>query len=134
MSPDQFRHYKVNVPNVDDEHWDMITFMYGINAAAAQGDKNTVALKVGMLETMLEEHCIQEEQLMEKINFPYINAHKEAHNVLRRRMREIANNVNLEKFYLHKDLMRNLHDIFVTHIDHMDMQYADWIKQNNIKI
>lgn len=129
MDRSSFVHYRTDIEKIDHCHWAMITVMNRINALAKEHNYDECLLLTNNLQTMLFDHCIKEEKFMEEIGFPYLKAHVMAHAELIGAMVKLKKNIETHK-YIHKDIASELLRIFVTHIDHHDMQYADWFKKH----
>lgn len=129
MNLDSFKHYKTDIEEIDNQHLNILTKAYDIvkfkNIPVTQ-----LLEKINELEIIFNEHLIYEEQFMVSINYKYLISHCEMHVKLRNNFKEIMNNLkntNYEK----RHLIDKLDKMFLDHVDHDDLQYADYYKKLN---
>lgn len=131
MTPERFVHYKVGVDCIDNEHYKMLTEMTDVVSTAKSGDVKLAKEKLEASFNSISEHFEREEKFMKAINYKFIDSHIESHRYILIKIREIINHLS-EHGKMINDYARIFEDIFVGHIDYLDMQYADYIKENNL--
>ncbi len=77
------------------------------------------------------EHNIEEESLMEEINFPYIDTHKSSHKKMNIEFQKFMSKFESDKKYIIEYFKEDLEKMVINHIDNMDSQYGDWAKKVN---
>jgi hemerythrin len=125
MSPEAFKLYKVGIKYIDEEHWEILNLINLIDDDV-KTKKHTEALQaVSTLREKLLAHYASEEEMMERISFPYIEYHKNAHKDILKELQRIESffHVNHEAS---KDCAKFLHSLTVAHLDHMDRQYIKY--------
>jgi hemerythrin-like metal-binding protein len=126
MSPEAFVHYKVGVENIDDEHWEILIVLNDINSSCRENNYRGVVNKICQLKRLLQAHYASEEEMMERIKFPYLKYHRDAHlNIL----------LELSNFYplcVKKNMLMlefstaYLYKLTVGHLDTLDRQYMEY--------
>ena len=129
MNSNRFVHYRLDIPELDDEHWELFLKMSQISDLAQQGQIEQVKSLLDQLCKDMLVHYEHEEKFMESINFPYYEYHVKAHRVLYTKMQKMIGDVD-SHFYIDKWLGRNLEEIFMQHLDHMDRQVGEFVKKN----
>jgi len=123
--PASFVHYKVNVPEIDDAHWDLLSTMRLINQFGAEHNIEQVKLLTGRLGDKLKLHQAYEESLMESAGYLYLNSHKNAHREVESRLAEFQSAVNRNLAYSH--MADSMMDMLRHHIDEIDRQSFEWM-------
>lgn len=125
MSPEAFKLYKVGIKDIDEEHWGILNLINLINDDV-KAKKYTEALQaVNSLKEKLLAHYESEEKMMERIGFPYITYHKNAHAGILKELERVES-----FFYVKSEPYKNcanfLYSLTVAHLDHMDRQYIKY--------
>lgn len=133
MNEEMFSHYKLDIKEIDDQHWELILIMNEIKQLKCDlcytGVCERCSTLLQKLQTTLQHHFACEEQIMEQSNYPYLNYHKENHIDT---MKLCSNKLNTKLGTGYRDyLMNSLKQVLIDHIDHHDMQYGNWVKQQN---
>jgi len=129
MSNDKLTHYKTGIENIDKEHIEL----FKITSEIEKGIRNSSDV-TGLLElykTKLKEHFLSEETYMLSIEYPYFLYHKEKHLSLLKKLETIMSlTVNCEKYnhILECYIVKELDSIFLQHVDSMDLQIAEFVK------
>lgn len=126
MDASRFVHYKTGFESIDKEHWDLLQQMDAVKKYAKANDTETALKLLATLSEDFDAHCTSEEKFMESLSFPYINAHKAEHDRLRTKLKQIG-----ERNWIYREVVSDLEEIFVSHIDHQDMQLAEFVKKKN---
>lgn len=126
MTPDRFVHYMVNVPAIDADHLNLLTQMDTIIKNTRELSVSEVSKLLKTLKIDLAAHFLREESYMISINFPYFDSHKSAHDdmsvVIDTSISGMIRDGKMSEYYI-----SNLEELLVKHIDHQDMQYAQWV-------
>ena len=126
MDASRFVHYKTGFESVDKEHWDLLQQMNLVKQYIKANDKETALKLLATLSVAFDAHCVSEEKFMESMSFPYIDAHKVEHDRLRTKLKQLS-----EREWIFREVISDLEEIFVSHIDHQDMQLAEFVKKKN---
>jgi hemerythrin-like metal-binding protein len=128
MTPDQFKaHYSLNIPVLDDEHWELICTMNMVYDAGQLGDLAGVVTNSSRLLKQLSAHIVNEERYLTSIQYPYLDYHKSCHIELVRKMVDIVRELN-EGNRHHRDLQNDLYTVFVHHVDSVDLQVGKYVE------
>lgn len=132
MVPDFFRHYITHIPLLDGPHATMVVDMEEIAKLFKQKEFEKLHNALVLLETTLIAHLIDEDDFMDKINYPYAKYHKIAHSEILKKMANLIDKIDeiAAKHYDSKHLVEELRKILVEHIDHYDMQISNYVKQD----
>jgi hemerythrin-like metal-binding protein len=129
MNPEIFSHYRIEIPEIDDAHWDVIT---RLNAAikVAESDRKFANGMVKEAIKILQADLKEEERLMYSYSYPYLNAHKVAHDELVDKLQESLNQMEAGFRYMSPSyIIGRWQRSFLDHIDQHDMQLATFIQR-----
>lgn len=133
MTPERFKHYMVNIPVIDNEHYSLLREINAVTALFKDKNFNEAKVELETLKINMREHTKREEDMFKRINFKFANPHVDDHVRLTKNLDKI---ILMSDNDLHRNLshiVAELEDIFITHIDHYDMQYADAYKEATSK-
>lgn len=135
MNIDAFVHYKLNIPSIDQEHLDLILLMNKIiyDEDQCTGENDPCKKIVDEIDFKIREHFVNEEALMTKISFSYLDYHKKAHKLMLVELNKLTN-ANCKNLSYYSHLVHNLQNIIVHHIDQYDGQIGMFIRDNNIEV
>ena len=121
-----FEHYKLGIDHLDRQHYDLLGHLADISRAKT---KDEACHLIDNLVVDLDAHFITEVRFMESINYPYIAHHIETHKKLDKTFENLREKIVYDTVFdaswVAKDTMR----ILLNHIDHEDMQYAQYYKK-----
>jgi len=131
MSPDRFKHYAIGLEKFDTEHFDL--FELAENAIAQTEPARAIeAIKVFKEEWLI--HSSGEYRFMSDIGFPFLALHIEEHNRIISSVDAAASEI--EEFgvpeYSYKNPMLSVLEDILQHLDHFDLQYADFARSKGI--
>ena len=128
MDEAAFKHYKIGVDTIDTEHWNLFEALNKITPTITKAELTQFASE--MLQ-LLQSHFATEEELMEKIAFPYAHTHREDHKKLSQQFESFVNKIETDNIYNNEYLKKDLEKLFLFHIDNFDAQYGAWAKKIN---
>jgi hemerythrin len=126
MIEESFQHYKMDLPEVDKSHWALFQMLNRMTYTLPQPEMLELASK---LNQMWVEHDHEEEKLMEKMGYPYIDAHKETHRLMTEQFQQFKQKFKSDHKYTNDFFKSDLENLIRDHIDHVDSQYAAWAKK-----
>ena len=129
MSPDRFVHYTLGIPEIDADHWKMLSDAKTIVDLIKNKNTTEAYLLFIILNDEVKVHCIKEENLMRAINYKWINTHIESHKKILFRLAELDVN-EASPDYSINSFAHRLEELLVYHIDSDDMQYAEEVKNH----
>lgn len=135
MTPEAFKHYLLDIPDLDAQHWELAEIMNSIRSAR-QGNNPCMRIRE-LLQELLEKllkHFAYEETLMEKIGFPYKEFHCAEHRKLKEDVENIIRTCRVTRCSHRIGLSATLNNIVIAHIEHFDVQIADYMEQHNIAL
>ncbi len=121
--------YSVGVDKFDQEHMllvELINEMFII--VRDKGDVATLTDAVEKLVDYTRVHFSDEEEALEKVNYPKLEEHKEIHTNLLEQVVEFQEQIAAEGKDLRTDLYKFLRDWLINHILDEDMQYSEYFK------
>ena len=121
--------YSVGVDKFDQEHMllvELINEMFTI--VRDKGDVTTLTDAVEKLVDYTRDHFSDEEEALEKVNYPKLEEHKEIHANLLEQVVEFQKQIAAEGKDLRTDLYKFLRDWLINHILDEDMQYSEYFK------
>ncbi len=118
--------FKTGEDEIDKEHWGLFALIHDLGDKRAAGAVETsIAATIEALATYVDVHFEHEERLMQATGFPAFEAHKKAHEVLRRRVREFQEDFRrAPETFDHDALMEFLSNWLSQHILKRDMEFA----------
>ena len=119
MTPESFKHYKLNIEHLDKVHWNLLESMDEISHGTAD-------IHFKQLSKDLQHHFQDEEEFMALIGYPYLNHHRKEHAELLDRMYKLSHNPVQSPSYL-RALTTLLYDVFIKHIDFSDRQISTFV-------
>jgi hemerythrin len=117
---------------LDDEHFALLTEFDAVIERFKSKDPAAVQSAVMVLAT-LKDHIAREEYCMLGLKYPYAKPHFEDHVKQNRDIQHLIDNKHINDFALQL-FLENVSVRFLDHIDHYDLQFADWLKQQHVNI
>ena len=124
----------ISVEEVDNQHRDLCNMASELLSSFAEGktdDKIEPALIY--FENYIKEHFDAEEKILEKVNFPYYEQHKEEHDKFKlqiQKFREILEREEITENFV-KEFNLKIVDWLIFHVREMDGLVAKFIKEEN---
>lgn len=122
--------YSVGDFDIDQQHQKLFKMVNRLNEAMQSGQGRAI---LGRLLTDLvdytEKHFEAEERAMDRAEYPDLAAHREVHEKLTRKVREIAQRFQDGETGLTLEVMRFLEEWLKKHILGMDKKYAPYLHQ-----
>ncbi|MDR2397182.1 MAG: bacteriohemerythrin [Spirochaetaceae bacterium] len=123
--------YSVGITAIDDQHKELLVLTNKLYEACREGeDKARVYFKEvihGAVE-YVQFHFSSEEQLMERVGFPELPAHKVEHALFIKEVLDAVKNLENGKTFVPNAFVRFLRDWVLTHIAMSDFKYAEYIQ------
>lgn len=118
------------IPEMDDQHRQLITLLNQFYAAVEQGEREEgiYTLFRGVDDYTLF-HFSAEEQLMERIGYPDLEAHKKTHAMFRQEYRSAMDRHEQGDRKAVRDLVAFLFSWLYTHISKTDKRYGTYARQ-----
>lgn len=113
---------------IDNQHKRIVEYINQLNHAIESADREEIAEVLEELVDYTLSHFAFEEELMQKAEYPFTNAHKKVHKLFVKRVADFQ-----QRFELGEDIGRQLHTVLKTwllnHIRHDDADYAEPVKK-----
>ena len=122
--------YSVGVDKFDQEHMllvELINEMFII--VRDKGEVATLTDAIKKLVDYTRVHFSDEEEAMEKINYPHLEEHREIHTNLLEQVVEFQKQIEHEGKDLRTDLYKFLREWLINHILDEDMRYSEFFKE-----
>jgi len=123
--------YSVGVDKFDQEHMvlvELINEMFTI-VRDKEGDVAVLTDAVEKLVDYTRIHFTDEEEALEKVNYPKLEEHKEIHTNLLEQVVDFQKQVEDEGKDLRMDLYKFLRDWLINHILDEDMKYGEYFTE-----
>lgn len=124
----RFNNYLLEIDEIDKDHIELIDLLTTITDMIIS--RKNISNKLDIFYSKLDTHFINEEAFMDKIKYPYIAHHKEAHRKTRIDFKNTISRFN-ESEISNSFFVKKLEDNLFYHIDQHDMQISTFYK--NIK-
>lgn len=125
VSEESFNHYKIGHKHTDAVHWHLIELMNSAILLLKNKQSEEALDIVKTLRTALVQHIAEEEQLMRSIQFLYYDSHAKEHIRILSELDKIPIMVVNKKLSEH--VVSHFEMIIMSHIDHYDMQIAEYL-------
>jgi hemerythrin len=129
--------YSVGIQTIDDQHRELlrlINIFYLSCAGEGESAKASFKLLVRGLINYIKYHFAAEEQLLERIKYPDISAHKRQHKEFTRYILEKTENFERGKALSLGNFARYIRDWMITHITLIDKKYTTYIHFANSQL
>jgi len=121
--------YSVGVEKFDQEHMLLVELINEMFEVVR--DKGKVASLNGAVDKLVDYtrvHFVDEEEALEKVDYPHLEEHKEIHANLLAQVVEFQEQIEEEGKDLRTDLYKFLRDWLINHILDEDMKYGKYFK------
>jgi len=120
--------YQTGVIYIDEQHKKLLKMINNlIKAKVEEKDEVLKGTFINLVDYFIV-HFRDEEELMEKHNYPFIEEHKRHHKILVKQVAKILEDYKKENENTLDNLRQTLVNWFVRHILVHDMQYVDFVK------
>jgi len=124
----------VGIKEIDDRHRQLLGMLNKLRIAMTEGQgKAEIGKMIVFLEDYVVTHFNEEEQIMEQHQYPYVNEHKQAHQVFIKELAELKEKLRVLDSHgnsttnLAVYLERRLSDWFIDHIGSKDRKLASFM-------
>lgn len=123
--------YSVGDPLMDAYHHIFFKTVHDLARELADLPAPAVAERIAFLLTYASMHFDSEEQLMQEIAFPELNAHKELHRAFQEKLSALQERYLAIPSTIHAEELLQLSEAWLTqHILGEDMKYKAYLKPN----
>ena len=129
--------YSVYVNSIDNEHKLLFTLLNEVGEALHIDGifhDQIVNDRLGYLSQAIKKHFESEESLLLLNFYPEFNAHKLQHTFLLDRLDKFASQYKKRKIYFNEKMLLFLKDWLVRHIILVDRQYANYYKDQVVRL
>lgn len=126
MEPEYFKHYKLDIDFMDNDHLKLIEISDNIRNTINDKEK-TMALASEFFE-VIKDHFKREEEFMEEINYPFIQYHKDSHKDLLLCLNNLFFNQKSYEAIKQDYFLLTLRKSLLTHVDELDRQIGLYLK------
>lgn len=123
MSPEKFNNYKLGIPEIDSEHWEIVSAMNDIYLEVQSKSKDKVVSMLEEFDAKIKVHFDNEIKIMTEMNFPFIQTHIDEHDALVSLLKKLTDEVRKDRF---GNLTESMERIVTNHIIHYDMLYVSY--------
>lgn len=124
----------LNIPNIDDDHRELLKIVEDITEAINSNDKTQVAGLWKKLIKQTERHFENEEEYMEALRYPKLGRHKERHDELLDVGKSLLTLFEQDRIQSTSSVSLFLKNWLVEHISTDDKELSKYVKENKNKI
>ena len=120
----------VGVAELDQQHAQLMEVINDLYSAMI-GKQQLHELNV-LLERIVhytETHFADEEEFLRQHSYPQYAPHKQTHEMMKLWTRDLAGRWHCHQEDVAQELLHRLKDWWLNHIQHMDLQYSEFLKQ-----
>lgn len=123
----------LGIPSIDDQHKKLINMINALDDALAEGHADDILQNIfDGLAVYTEKHFAYEEELFDKYQFMYSEAHKKEHEALVVEVKHLQQKLNDGDFMLGIEVMDFLKQWLTNHILGSDMAYSEFLKSRGV--
>jgi len=123
----------VGVKAMDDQHGILMDTINELRLALVRGsDHQKIAAELEHLIEFTHKHFQSEELLLEQQGYPYLAAHRAAHEKLLREIRETVVTAENSEAFDFQLLLGFLRTWYLEHIEQFDRQYGPWLNARGV--
>lgn len=116
------------IPAIDEQHQRIVTYINDLYDAREARDEERVGEVLTHLLDYAFSHFRYEENFMEEIGFPSLDAHKQIHRLFAQKVEEFVARYE-EGEDVTDDLLNTLNRWLIHHIKNEDGEYADYARK-----
>jgi len=125
----------IGIPQVDEQHKELFDLLNRLHAAVADG--KDVKILNAVLDDLIEFavfHFSSEEVLFESCNYPRTGEHKSEHDELAEKAMDLQRKLREGGESVNEEILLFLHDWLSTHTADMDVDFANFLRDNNLVV
>ena len=124
--------YSVDAPGIDAQHKKLFDLINNLHAAMIQGRGQEVIGQIldGLVD-YTKVHFADEERMLEKINYPDLQAHVAEHDVFIRKAYALQTDFRNGKLAMTLPVMEFLKDWLINHILKTDKKYMPFVNNQD---
>jgi hemerythrin-like metal-binding protein len=127
-------YYSVGVQEMDNDHKKLITMINTLFAAIQKGEsKITITALADEMLQFTKEHFSKEETYMLQANYPGLLNQKEQHAIFLKKVNELSDKINQDKFNTSVEMLNFLNNWLIIHVCGEDQSYSSYFSHNGIK-
>lgn len=124
-----------HIPWIDSQHKRLLDKINALlNVIIEEKNYREVRETIQFLEHYVKAHFATEEKFMKHYGFPGLNAHKLEHSKFSRRIdtlvKDFGNSASMKQFA--KDLAKETWDWYTNHVEHEDLEFADFLRDKRV--
>jgi hemerythrin-like metal-binding protein len=127
MTPESFSHYKIGINEIDDAHWEIMCLIDAITHCIRSETLYPVVALMRVVKRLTDDHFSVEELHMEGSGYPNLASHRVGHRMMALRVSDLCRE-STDQANLHRGFLSKLEEVLVTHMDHDDYQYGEYLK------
>ena len=126
--------WNIGIKVVDNDHRKLFELINGLYAATVRGhDRKAVTKAFAGLESYVQIHFRREEQMLEKVKYDDLSAHKVQHRIFIEKLASARADFESEPdATVSTEFLGFLRDWLVKHIKAVDTRYAPTVKRKNL--
>ena len=125
--------YSVQINSIDRQHQELFRLAGKLHAAMSSGETNAALANLfDALVQYTRTHFQQEEQMMQRANYPDLAAHKVQHEALLHRVHELQSQFAGGRVTISIDVLHFLKDWLAKHIMGTDQKYVPFMKEKSV--
>jgi hemerythrin len=124
--------YEIGIDLIDEQHRRLFALtneLYGACLISGELARETFIKAAHAAVDYVKEHFSAEEQILEAINYPKLEAHKKQHEVFIKKVLESSHSFNTVSTNVAYEFARFLRDWILSHIMVDDKEYAIFISK-----
>jgi hemerythrin len=123
----------VGVRAMDDQHGILMDAINELRLALVRGSgREKISELLDQYIEFTRMHFWSEEQLMEQTHFEGLEEHRIEHHKMLADLLQTAHRLQYGEGVPLRQMLRNLHEGFLRHIEEMDQQYGPWLRERGV--
>jgi len=125
--------YSVHVPSIDQQHHKLFDMMNVVYQLVISDQLNQLDAPLDALVEFAKKHLRDEEEILQRVNYPDFKAHKNVHITLLADLDDLYKQAQQGDIHKLFELIMFLKNWLVDHIYKVDMKYSDLLVSKGIK-
>ncbi|WP_019023047.1 bacteriohemerythrin [Thioalkalivibrio sp. ALE23] len=124
------RNLELGIDAIDEQHKRIFDYLQQVDHAIATGDKQEVESVVNGLLDYTQSHLVFEEGLMEKAEYPALEAHRQVHQAFTGRIQKLREELDkgLDPLGVARKIRSDLGLWLLNHIKRDDQDYVPYVR------
>lgn len=126
--------YSVHVGEIDHEHQKFFQLSKNLySAISARSSRAVIGALLGELYAYSAHHMTHEEEILERFDYPELQAHRDEHKKFREKIRDFMDEFDAGRDAIALSLLQFVQEWLHSHMENVDRRYADFLRSRGVQ-